>query len=79
MDYVLSFKVNDAIYLRDPESSEIGKQMVKSAIDLIAKIGLEHFTFKKLAVQKPRFTAILKTSIRCSYILLTGIGTILPL
>ena len=40
MDYVLSFKVNDAIYLRDPESSEIGKQMVKSAIDLIAKIGL---------------------------------------
>ena len=35
MDYSLSFKVNEKIYLRDPESTELGKQIVKNAIDLI--------------------------------------------
>ncbi|RXK48791.1 TetR/AcrR family transcriptional regulator [Aquirufa rosea] len=49
MDYSLSFRVNSKIYLRDPESSELGKQMVKHAIDLIFELGFEHFTFKKLA------------------------------
>jgi hypothetical protein len=51
MDYQLSFKVNDHIYLRDPESSELGKQIVKNAIDLIQELGFEHFTFKKLATK----------------------------
>ena len=49
MDYSLSFKVNEKIYLRDPESTELGKQIVKNAIDLIHTLGFEHFTFKKLA------------------------------
>lgn len=49
MDIQLSFKVNEHIYLRDPESSELGKQIVKNAIDLIYELGFEHFTFKKLA------------------------------
>jgi AcrR family transcriptional regulator len=49
MDYSLSFKVNEKIYLRDPESTELGKQIVKNAIDLIYRLGFEHFTFKKLA------------------------------
>src|SRR5688572_21542181 len=51
MDFQLTFKVNDKIYLRNPESSEIGKQMVKKAIDLIYDLGFEQFTFKKLAVE----------------------------
>jgi hypothetical protein len=34
MDYSLSFKVNEKIYLRDPEGTELGKQIVKNAIDL---------------------------------------------
>ena len=50
MDFQVSFKVNDKIYLRDPESSEIGKQMIKHSIDLIYKLGFEQFTFKKLAI-----------------------------
>jgi len=29
MDYSLSFKVNEKIFLRDPESTELGKQIVK--------------------------------------------------
>lgn len=47
MDFQVSFKVNHKIYLRDPESSEIGKQIVKNAIDLIYELGFEHVTFKK--------------------------------
>lgn len=51
MDFYLTFRVNEKIYLRDPESSELGKQIVKSAIDLIYELGFEHFTFKKLAFE----------------------------
>lgn len=51
MDFQVTFKVNEKIYLRDPESSELGKQIIKSAIDLIHEVGFEHFTFKKLAIE----------------------------
>ncbi len=51
MEFQLTFKVNEHIYLRDPESSELGKQIVKNAIDLIYELGFEHFTFKKLAAK----------------------------
>lgn len=49
MDYSLNFKGNENIYLRDPEGTELGKQIVKHAIELIHQLGFEHFTFKKLA------------------------------
>ena len=42
-------KMNKALYLRDPESSDLGKQMVKKSIELINDLGYENFTFKKLA------------------------------
>lgn len=51
MDFQLSFKVNNKIYLRDPETSELGKKIVKNAIDLIYKLGFENFTFKKLSTK----------------------------
>ena len=51
MDFQVIFKVNNKIYLRDPEGSELGKQIIKSAIDLIFDLGFEHFTFKKLAIE----------------------------
>jgi len=51
MDFQVSFKVNNKIYLRDPETSEVGKSIVKNAIDLIYKLGFEQFTFKKLATE----------------------------
>jgi AcrR family transcriptional regulator len=50
MDYSLNFKVNESIYLKDPEGTELGKLIVKGAIDLIHELGFEHFTFKKLAL-----------------------------
>lgn len=51
MNFNVSFKVNSSIYLRDPESSELGRKIVKCSIDLIYKLGFEHFTFKKLAAE----------------------------
>lgn len=51
MDYKITFKVNDKIYLRDPESTELGRKIIKNAIDLISSLGFEAFTFKKLAVE----------------------------
>jgi AcrR family transcriptional regulator len=41
--------MNAALYLRDPESSELGKKILKHSIELIHKNGFEAFTFKKLA------------------------------
>jgi hypothetical protein len=51
MVFQVKFDINDRIYLRNPENSELGKLMVKKAIDLIYEIGFEHFTFKKLAIE----------------------------
>ena len=49
MDFKLSFNVNETIYLRNPENTELGKKIVKQSIDLIYTLGFEAFTFKKLA------------------------------
>ncbi|MCC6186547.1 MAG: TetR/AcrR family transcriptional regulator [Chitinophagaceae bacterium] len=51
MNFQVSFKMNENIFLRDPEGSEVGKEIVKNAIDLIYELGFEKFTFKKLAVE----------------------------
>jgi len=54
MDSLLSninIKVNPSIYLKDPETSMLGKRIISGAIDLIDSIGFEGFTFKKLAAQ----------------------------
>jgi AcrR family transcriptional regulator len=51
MEFQVKFAINDKIYLRNPESSEVGKLMVKRAIDLIYELGFEQFTFKKLAIE----------------------------
>jgi len=41
--------MNEALYLRNPESSELGKNILQHSIQLIYKNGFESFTFKKLA------------------------------
>ncbi len=51
MEFQVKFDINYRIYLRNPESSEVGKLMVKKSIDLIYELGFEHFTFKKLALE----------------------------
>lgn len=49
MEIQLKFKVTDALFLRDPESTDTGKSIVRSSIQLMGEIGYEQFTFKKLA------------------------------
>lgn len=49
MNIKINFKVNENIFLKDPESSEVGKQIIKQSINLINLLGYEQFTFKKLA------------------------------
>ncbi len=45
----LQIQLNDALYLRDPQSSDLGQKIVKDSIFLIDEIGFESFTFKKLS------------------------------
>jgi AcrR family transcriptional regulator len=45
----ISIEVNEKIYLKDPESSELGRRITKGSIDLIEEMGIEEFTFRKLA------------------------------
>ena len=41
--------MNEALFLRNPESSELGRKIVKYSIELIHRHGFEAFTFRKLA------------------------------
>jgi hypothetical protein len=49
MEIELQIKMNPSLYLRDPEQSELGKNIIKHSIQLIYDNGFEAFTFKKLA------------------------------
>lgn len=50
MDVIFKIKINEKIFLKDPEESELGRKIVKNGLLLINKIGFENFTFKKLAL-----------------------------
>ena len=47
----IQIKVNDKIYIKDPESSDLGKKIIKHSIVMIHSMGMEAFTFKKLAIE----------------------------
>jgi AcrR family transcriptional regulator len=40
--------VNKKLYVKNPETSELGKKIIEQSIILIEEIGFENFTFKKL-------------------------------
>jgi AcrR family transcriptional regulator len=40
--------VNEKTYVKDPESSDLGKRIVQHGIALISEMGFENFTFRKL-------------------------------
>ena len=44
----IRFNVPAKIYLKDPESSNLGRRIIEHSILLIEEIGFEAFTFKKL-------------------------------
>ncbi|GAA4885085.1 TetR/AcrR family transcriptional regulator [Flaviramulus aquimarinus] len=44
----LKIAVPEKIYVKDPESSDLGKRIIEHSIILIDEIGFDSFTFKKL-------------------------------
>ncbi|RZW56636.1 MAG: TetR/AcrR family transcriptional regulator [Flavobacteriaceae bacterium] len=47
----LKIVVPDKIFIKDPESSDLGKRIIEHSILLIDEIGFDNFTFKKLGVR----------------------------
>ncbi|GGG05876.1 TetR family transcriptional regulator [Dokdonia pacifica] len=46
----LKINVHEKLYVKDPESSDLGKRIVENSIILIGELGFEEFTFKKLGI-----------------------------
>jgi len=44
----ITIKVNEKIYIKNPDTSELGKKIISNSILLIDEIGFEMFTFNKL-------------------------------
>jgi AcrR family transcriptional regulator len=47
----LSIRMDDKLYIKDPISSELGKKILRKSIELIDSVGMEGFTFKKVAME----------------------------
>ncbi|HEX6223023.1 MAG TPA: TetR/AcrR family transcriptional regulator [Chryseolinea sp.] len=48
---IISFQLNSNLYLRDPQSSQLGQNIIQAAVKLIYTAGFEEFTFKKLGIE----------------------------
>jgi AcrR family transcriptional regulator len=48
MSYIL-FNLNEKLYIKDPQKSEIGKAIISHSIRLVYDVGFEHLTFRKIA------------------------------
>lgn len=51
MDQILSnlkIQINSKLFVKDPETSSLGKKIIQESVLLINEIGFDHFTFKKL-------------------------------
>ncbi len=54
MDQLLqsvTIRINEKIFIKDPESSDLGKRIIEESINMIGRMGFESFTFKKLGTQ----------------------------
>lgn len=47
----IKLPINEKLFLKDPQSSEIGNKILNESIELINEMGFEKFTFKKLATK----------------------------
>ncbi len=43
--------LNNKLFIKNPQSTDLGKKIINEAINLISKIGYEQFTFNKLAAK----------------------------
>lgn len=49
MKLQLQIKMNEKLFVRNPEHTELGRKIIQNSIQLIHENGFEAFTFKKLA------------------------------
>jgi len=49
MEYSVHVRMNERLFLRDPESSDLGRRIVRQSIVLVNELGFEDVTFRKLA------------------------------
>ena len=45
----LSFRLNQNLFLRDPQNTLLGQKIIANSVNMIETLGFEDFTFKKLA------------------------------
>lgn len=45
----MHYPENDQLFIKNPESSELGQKIINQSISYIKELGIEGFTFKKLA------------------------------
>ena len=48
---IFHFKLSEKLFLRDPQETELGRNIIRLSIKMMDEIGFEEFTFKKLAVK----------------------------
>ena len=46
----LNIEINPELYTKNPDSSELGQQIISRSIEMIEEMGFEAFTFKKLGL-----------------------------
>lgn len=44
----LTFKLNEHLFIRDPQHTQLGQNIISKSVEMIDKLGFEQFTFKKL-------------------------------
>lgn len=44
----INLSIDSSLFTKDPESSDLGKKIVRTSIEMIDELGYEAFTFKKL-------------------------------
>lgn len=51
MGALVQIRVDEKLYLKDPQDYKLGKKIIEQGVFLLDEIGIESFTFKKLAEQ----------------------------
>jgi len=47
----MAFQLNNHLYLKDPQHTELGQNIISKSVAMIDQLGIEQFTFKKLALE----------------------------
>ena len=51
MNRGIKFALSSSLYIKDPQTTKYGQRLLKNTVELMADIGFESFTFKKLGTR----------------------------